>query len=288
MSETLTQVIDPAVLCKPALPSADDFSGADALLKSQAGSLNFSCSLNHLFEPSNNVVFNAMDDLGANLASPPTEGSNSLYLHGNTQIVWSMIDLEPIADASPQQVNYTSTFNLPMEVCATGNDGMVPTVGPSKLTLPTPVSGPSSAQDLPPDLPQDLPQDPQSKASPKRRGRKRKKPLSPAAEQLKREKFLERNRIAASRCREKKKKYIGRVEERTVELRRTNVRLRAEKEYLVKEIGSMTEVLLGCGSCACREHGIRLVKESGAWAHDEIEDSDILTEKSSIFSSDKE
>jgi hypothetical protein len=30
-----------------------------------------------------------------------------------------------------------------------------------------------------------------------------------------REKFLERNRLAASQCREKKQQYIGRVKERT-------------------------------------------------------------------------
>jgi hypothetical protein len=277
MSETLTEVIDPAVLCKSALPSTDDFSGAGALLKSQADPSNFSCNLNHLYDPSNNAVFNAMNELEANLDFPPTEGSNSLRLHDKTPIDWSTIDLEPMADASPQQINYISAFDLPMEVCATGKDGMVP-------AIPT----------------QDLPQDPQSKANPKKRGRKRKKPLSPAAEQLKRDTFLERNRVAASRCREKKKKYIGSVEERTVELRRSNVRLRVEKEYLVKEFGSMTEVLLGCGSCACREHGIRLVKELEAWGeadvgmvdwkgtHNEIEDSDILTERSSISSFDKE
>jgi hypothetical protein len=33
----------------------------------------------------------------------------------------------------------------------------------------------------------------------------------------------------------------------------------------VKEIGSMTEVLLRCGSCNCREHGTISGKELEAW-----------------------
>jgi hypothetical protein len=294
MSETLTEVIDPAVLCKPAPPSTDDISDSGARLNSQAVSWNFSCNLNQLyrlFNPPNNAAFNTMNELGANLDFPPTEGPTSLCLHSSTPIDWSTINLEPMADASPQQISYISSLSLPIEDCAPSNDGKVPVAGTSRPTLPTQVSGPSPTRDVP--------HDPQSKANAKKRGRKRKNPLSPEAEQLRREKFLKRNRAAASRCRERKKKYIDNVEERMVELQRANIRLWAEKEYLVKEIGSMTEVLLGCGSCVCREHGTRLTKELKAWeeadrgivdwkgAHDEIEDSDILAEGSSIFSFDE-
>jgi hypothetical protein len=132
------------------------------------------------------------------------------------------------------------------------------------------------------------------------------KDLSPAAEALQRKKFLERNCIAASRCREKKKEYISRVEERKVELQRTNVRLKAENEYLLKEINSMTEVLLDCGNCARRGDVKKLVEGEG-WearrlgdslyrdggtmhlegACDESEDCDKSTERGSIFSSDE-
>lgn len=44
----------------------------------------------------------------------------------------------------------------------------------------------------------------------KRRQRKRKRQLTPAEEQAKRRKFLERNRLAASKCRQKKNDFGGR------------------------------------------------------------------------------
>jgi hypothetical protein len=48
----------------------------------------------------------------------------------------------------------------------------------------------------------------------KRRQRKRKRQLTPAEEEAKHRKFLERNRLAASKCRQKKKKQTDHLEEK--------------------------------------------------------------------------
>jgi hypothetical protein len=156
-----------------------------------------------------------------------------------------------MAHTPPQPVGSISTFNLCMDSSPIDNDVTKTTIGPSEHTLPT------QAPD------RDLLQDPLPKPNPKKRGRKRKGPLSPAAEALQRKKFLERNRTAASRCREKKKEYISRVKERDVELQRTNVRLKAEKEYLLKEINGITEVLRDCGNCTRRGDVKKLVEGEG-------------------------
>lgn len=54
--------------------------------------------------------------------------------------------------------------------------------------------------------------EPQPKPEPKKRGRKRKVHSSKSEEDASRQRFLERNRIAASKCREKKKAWMDRLE----------------------------------------------------------------------------
>jgi len=83
----------------------------------------------------------------------------------------------------------------------------------------------------------------------KRRRRKRKKPLSQAEEELKRMKCLARNRIAASRCRQRKKEWVEDMEERMFKLLQRNSLLKGELEVLVDQTSSLKAALFEHSSC---------------------------------------
>ncbi|KAK4042922.1 hypothetical protein C8A01DRAFT_44138 [Parachaetomium inaequale] len=83
----------------------------------------------------------------------------------------------------------------------------------------------------------------------KRRARKMNKESNTAEEEQKRNKFLERNRIAASKCREKKKMYVSELEETKMELELHNAQLRAEATALITEISALKHRLMGHAKC---------------------------------------
>jgi len=83
---------------------------------------------------------------------------------------------------------------------------------------------------------------------PKKRGRKRKQ-LDADAQVVERKKFLERNRVAANRCRERKKTYVSNLEGRSKDLQSRNAYLRAEMERLGEEVVAL-RVLVGV-ECGC-------------------------------------
>jgi bZIP transcription factor len=83
----------------------------------------------------------------------------------------------------------------------------------------------------------------------KRRGRKRKAPLSQAEEEVKRGKFLNRNRIAASKCRQKKKGWTHDLEEKKFKLSRENTALKGELEKLASELSSLKAALFLHSDC---------------------------------------
>ena len=83
---------------------------------------------------------------------------------------------------------------------------------------------------------------------PKKRGRKRKQ-LDADAQVVERKKFLERNRVAANRCRERKKTYVSNLESRSKDLQARNALLRADMERLSEEVVAL-RLMVGI-DCGC-------------------------------------
>ncbi|RDL38754.1 uncharacterized protein BP5553_03094 [Venustampulla echinocandica] len=81
------------------------------------------------------------------------------------------------------------------------------------------------------------------KREPRKRGRKKKTPRNESEQEAIRSRFLERNRVAASKCREKKKKWVDELETRRVEVEMENSRLRKLQDELFAEIGYLREEL---------------------------------------------
>lgn len=65
----------------------------------------------------------------------------------------------------------------------------------------------------------------------------------------KRKKFLEKNRIAASKCREKKKKWVHELEYNKSQLERTNMELRLEYRSLVNDLNQTKGMLMSHADC---------------------------------------
>lgn len=65
----------------------------------------------------------------------------------------------------------------------------------------------------------------------------------------KRKKFLEKNRIAASKCREKKKKWVHELEYNKSQLERQNMELRLEYRGLVNDLNQTKSMLMSHADC---------------------------------------
>lgn len=65
----------------------------------------------------------------------------------------------------------------------------------------------------------------------------------------KRKKFLEKNRIAASKCREKKKKWVHDLEYNKSQLERLNMELRLEHRGLISELNQTKSMLMSHADC---------------------------------------
>ena len=70
-------------------------------------------------------------------------------------------------------------------------------------------------------------------------------------EDVKRSKFLERNRVAASKCRQKKKEWTQNLENRARELQKDNTQLRMVVESCKQEILFLKGEMLKHGQCEC-------------------------------------
>lgn len=70
-------------------------------------------------------------------------------------------------------------------------------------------------------------------------------------DEVKRERFLKRNRVAASKCRQKKKEYINGLEERARELTSTRNHLMAYVASLKDEIIALKTEMLKHSNCNC-------------------------------------
>jgi cyclic AMP-dependent transcription factor ATF-2 len=83
----------------------------------------------------------------------------------------------------------------------------------------------------------------------KRKARKVKKEPSTAEDEEKRIKFLERNRIAAMKCREKKKHYVSELEEAKIKEETQNVHLRMVYNGLLTEVSGLKHLLMTHAEC---------------------------------------
>ncbi|KAM8841284.1 cyclic AMP-responsive element-binding protein 5-like isoform 3-T7 [Spinachia spinachia] len=64
-----------------------------------------------------------------------------------------------------------------------------------------------------------------------------------------RQKFLERNRAAATRCRQKRKVWVSSLEKKAEELTHTNLQLQNEVTSLRSEVGQLKQILLAHKDC---------------------------------------
>lgn len=83
----------------------------------------------------------------------------------------------------------------------------------------------------------------------KRKTRKIKKESGTGEEDQKRNKFLERNRIAASKCREKKKQFVSELEETKIDLEARHNHLQVEAASLMNEVGLLKHNLMLHAKC---------------------------------------
>ena len=81
-------------------------------------------------------------------------------------------------------------------------------------------------------------------------------------EDVKRSKFLERNRVAASKCRQKKKEWTQNLENRARELQKNNNQLRVVVESCREEVLFLKGELLKHSQCDCES--IQAFLKSGA------------------------
>ncbi|KAG9245586.1 hypothetical protein BJ878DRAFT_8902 [Calycina marina] len=94
-----------------------------------------------------------------------------------------------------------------------------------------------------------------------KRGRPRKsrakKQLSEEQEQLKRQKFLERNRQAASKCRERRKDWISKQDEKMKGEQMKNAEMRAEYEILSQEVHNLLNVIRRHTEAGCESDHLK-------------------------------
>ncbi|KAL2197551.1 hypothetical protein P885DRAFT_34863 [Corynascus similis CBS 632.67] len=90
---------------------------------------------------------------------------------------------------------------------------------------------------------------PEQEPPKKRKTRRTKRESNTAEEAQKRNKFLERNRVAASKCREKKKQYVSELEATKMDLELRNAHLKVEVDSLVAEIGALKHRLMAHAKC---------------------------------------
>ncbi|KAK5662785.1 hypothetical protein OQA88_6193 [Cercophora sp. LCS_1] len=83
----------------------------------------------------------------------------------------------------------------------------------------------------------------------KRKSRKAKRGPGTGEEEHKRSKFLERNRIAASKCREKKKQYVSDLEETKIGLETQHAHLQMEYNGLLGEVSGLKHHLMAHAKC---------------------------------------
>ncbi|CCF36639.1 bZIP transcription factor [Colletotrichum higginsianum] len=90
--------------------------------------------------------------------------------------------------------------------------------------------------------------DPADASPPRKKGRKSKAPAQ-GENDGKRDKFLERNRVAASKCRQKKKEWVSDLQETKQGLENQHAQLQMEYNGLVNEVTRMKNELMSHANC---------------------------------------
>ncbi|KAK0720497.1 hypothetical protein B0H67DRAFT_643747 [Lasiosphaeris hirsuta] len=90
---------------------------------------------------------------------------------------------------------------------------------------------------------------PPDQEPPKKKKARKPKKEAPEEEEHKRSKFLERNRIAASKCREKKKQYVSDLEETKIGLETQHAQLQMEYNGLLGEVSGLKHHLMAHAKC---------------------------------------
>ncbi|OLN84954.1 Cyclic AMP-dependent transcription factor ATF-2-like protein 1 [Colletotrichum chlorophyti] len=103
--------------------------------------------------------------------------------------------------------------------------------------------------------------DPSDASPPRKKTRKGKAPM-PEDDESKRNKFLERNRVAASKCRQKKKEWVSELQETKQGLESQHAQLQLEYSGLVDEVTRMKNELMSHANC--NDPNINLWLESEA------------------------
>ncbi|KAH6675308.1 hypothetical protein F5X68DRAFT_235462 [Plectosphaerella plurivora] len=113
-----------------------------------------------------------------------------------------------------------------------------------------------SSQSTAPDEPEPTPNKGKSKSKTKtKQNKKSTRELTPEpieeepAEDGKRSKFLERNRVAASKCRQRKKQWMSGLQDTKNELEARHHQLQLEHSSLVNEVSSMKNQLMSHANC---------------------------------------
>ncbi len=89
-------------------------------------------------------------------------------------------------------------------------------------------------------------------ASPRKRGRK----PDDESPEVKRQKFLERNRAAASRCRAKKKVWVEDLEKKSKDINGVNQSLQQEVMMLRSEVQQLKSILIAHKDCPLIVHQV--------------------------------
>lgn len=111
----------------------------------------------------------------------------------------------------------------------------------------------------------------------------KKKTITKEQEESKRKKFLERNRIAADKCRQNRKKWIDDLQTKAHYLGADNTAKKAQLEELEQEIMQMRSMLF-IHSRSCNEKDIVGWVEQEVNKVQQLSEKDTLEDKSSIFS----
>ncbi|CAL1528371.1 unnamed protein product [Lymnaea stagnalis] len=90
-----------------------------------------------------------------------------------------------------------------------------------------------------------------------------------------RRKFLERNRAAAARCRQKRKHWISNLEKKADELQGTNFRLQNEVKLLRGEVAQLKTLLLAHKDCPVTQQ----LKSQGQLQHIVLSDSSLASQE---------
>jgi len=90
--------------------------------------------------------------------------------------------------------------------------------------------------------------DPSDASPPRKKGKRGKAPTQDMHDG-KRDKFLERNRIAASKCRQKKKEWVSELQETKQGLENQHAQLQMEYNGLVDEVTRMKNELMSHANC---------------------------------------